>query len=106
MASSIEFVTFVCAQADGPWAVRPRKMFGDWMIYINDKPLLLVCDNVVYIKKLDCVQALLISADCGVPYAGAKEHYILDIDDALLTRAVITVFEPAVPLPRSRRKSI
>ena len=27
-------------------------MFGEYMVYVNDKPVLLVCGNTVYAKKL------------------------------------------------------
>jgi len=43
-------------------------------------------------------------ADKGFPYKGAKEHYILDIDDADLTRAVILTLEPVTPIPKPRKK--
>lgn len=29
------------------------------MVYVNDKPLLLVCDNMVYVKKLDIFTEIL-----------------------------------------------
>ena len=41
----------------------------------------------------------------GCPYEGAKEHYILDIDDTALTAQVITVLEPITPVPKKRKKA-
>ena len=52
-------------------------MFGEYMVYVNDKPVLLVCDNTVYVKKLPEIEELMSGAECGVPYDSAKEHYIL-----------------------------
>lgn len=49
MASSQEYLDYVRAQANGPWTLRARKMFGDWMVYADDRPILLVCDNTVFI---------------------------------------------------------
>jgi len=43
-------------------------------------------------------------AEKGFPYDGAKEHYILDIDDTELTRAVIDALEAITPLPKPRKK--
>jgi DNA helicase-2/ATP-dependent DNA helicase PcrA len=34
-------------------AVRYKKMFGEYMVYVNEKPILLVCDNTVFVKILD-----------------------------------------------------
>ena len=59
MATSVEFIEFVCDQIKGPWDIRYRKMFGEYMVYVNDKPILLVCDNTVYVKKLDCLAEIM-----------------------------------------------
>ena len=51
MASNIDFIEFICSQIKGIGTVRYRKMFGDYMIYLNEKPIILVCDNIAYVKK-------------------------------------------------------
>ncbi len=104
MATSQEYVDFVCEQVRGEWDVRSKKMFGEYMVYINDKPVLLVCDNTVFVKQLDCVRKLLADADTGHPYSGAKEHYILDVEDHTLAQQAIAALEAATPLPKPRKK--
>lgn len=79
-------------------------MFGEYMVYVNDKPVLLVCDNTVYVKKLPEVEELMSDAECGVPYDGAKEHYILDIENRELTAKVVEVLEQVTPVPKKRTK--
>ena len=103
MGSSVEFAEYVCEQVGGGYSVRYRKMFGDYMVYVNDKPLLLVCDDTVYVKILPQLSGLMAEAEKGVPYDGAKEHYILDIDDRELVNGVIEKIEPLTPLPRKRK---
>lgn len=103
MASKESFVTFVCDQLQGAGAVRSRKMFGDYMIYVNDKPLLLLCDDTVFVKKLPALAELLQNAPCGVPYDGSKEHYILDPEDKELLGKVVAIIEPITPLPKVRK---
>lgn len=51
MATSQEYIEFVCEQLVGVENVRYKKMFGEYMVYVNDKPVLLVCDNTVYVKS-------------------------------------------------------
>lgn len=46
MATTIGFIDFVCEQIRD-YNVHYKKMFGEYMVYINDKPILLVCDNCV-----------------------------------------------------------
>ena len=81
MATSKEYIDYVCEQVEGFGDLRYKKMFGEYMVYLNDKPVLLVCDNTVYVKKLPELAELLQDAPCGLPYEGTKEHYILDIED-------------------------
>ncbi len=45
MATSKEYIEFVCEQLDGIENVTYRKMFGEYMVYVNAKPLLIVCDK-------------------------------------------------------------
>lgn len=104
MATSQDYIEFVCEQIRGNYAVRYKKMFGEYMVYANDKPVLLVCDNTVYVKKLAEIAELMEGAQLGVPYGGAKEHYVLDIENPELTNEVITVLERITPLPKKKPK--
>lgn len=103
MATSQDYIAFVCEQIEGNWSVRYRKMFGEYMIYINEKPILLVCDDTVFVKQLGAIRDIMEHAEKGYPYQGAKEHYILDIEDRTLTQAVIEILEPITALPKPRK---
>lgn len=102
--TTVDYIEYVCEQIDAELPVRYRKMFGDYMVYVNDKPILLVCDNTVYVKRLPQLAEVMAGAERGVPYDGAKEHYILDIDDRELALRVISIIEPITPIPRKKRK--
>ena len=102
MATTAEYMEYVCGQLAGVGALRYRKMFGEYMLYVNDKPVLTVCDNTVYVKKLDCLAAYALPAGC--PYEGAKEHYILDIDDGERSREIVEKAEAVTPLPKTKKK--
>lgn len=103
MASSSEFLTFVCEQIRGVGNIRYRKMFGDYMIYLNDKPVLLVCDDTPYVKICEETTALMEDASTGYPYDGAKLHYVLDVENEELSRLVLTSLERITPLPNKRK---
>ena len=89
---------------NGVGNVRYKKMFGEYMVYVNDKPVLLVCDDTVFVKQLDIIADDMANASKGLPYEGTKEHYILDIDDADLAIKVVEKLEKVTPLPKSRKK--
>ena len=78
---------------------------GEYLAYLNDKPILLVCDNSVFVKKLPGLEQLLADAPCGVPYPGAREHYQLDIEDAAMLQKLIPLLEQLTPLPVKKSKS-
>jgi TfoX/Sxy family transcriptional regulator of competence genes len=104
MATTVDFIEFVCGQIQDTGAVRHKQMFGEHMAHVDDKPILLVCDNTVFVKILPCLDRLMADADKGYPYDGAKEHYVLDMDNAELARDVVTSLLPVTPLPKPKKK--
>jgi TfoX/Sxy family transcriptional regulator of competence genes len=104
MATSVEFIEFVCEQIRGTGNIRYKKMFGEYMVWVDEKPILLVCDDTVYVKMLPVLDELMVNADKGFPYDGAKEHYILDIDDSEAARRVALELVQVVPVRKPRVK--
>jgi len=104
MSTTADFIEYVCVQISGAGNIRHRKMFGEYMVYINDKPVLLVCDNTVFVKMLPCIENLMENSSKGFPYPGAKEHYILDIDNAMLAKDAAHILEQNTPLPKPKIK--
>ena len=80
--------------------VRYRKMMGDYVIYPNEKCIITACDNVVFIKKLPCLEGMMHDAEVGRPYEGSKEAYILDTSSQSLLRKVIPVLSDNLPFPK------
>ena len=105
MATSKEYMEYVCEQLRDIDGVTYKKMFGEYMVYVHEKPVLLVCDNTVLVKKVPELAELMRDAPEGYPYDGAKLHYLLDIEDRELTSRVIAILEPITPLPRRRKKT-
>ena len=105
MATSKEYMEYVCEQLRDIDGVTYKKMFGEYMVYVREKPVLLVCDNTVLVKEVPELAELMRDAPEGYPYDGAKLHYLLDIEDRELTSRVIAILEPITPLPRRRKKT-
>ena len=95
---------YVCEQIADVGEVQYKKMFGEYMIYVNGKPVIIVCDDVAYVKEKEEIADLMNMADTGFPYQGAKEHYVLDVDDSNLARKVVMELEKITPLPKSKTK--
>ena len=104
MACTTEFIEFVCNTLAPLGEVRSRKMMGDDVIYLNEKCVITACDNLAYVKKLPCIADLMADAECGCPYEGAKEAYILDFTDTHKALKVIEILWDNLPFPKSKKK--
>ena len=103
MATTKDYIEYVCERLHGAGGLRYRKMFGEYMVYVNDKPVLLVCDNTVFVKIVPELAALMVDAERGLPYEGAKEHALLDIENHALTRQVLEIIERVTPMPKKKK---
>ncbi|MCI8519090.1 MAG: transcriptional regulator [Clostridia bacterium] len=104
MATTNEYIEYVCEQINGIGEIRYKKMFGEFMVYVNDKPVIVVCDNICFVKKLECIQEKMQNAEIGYPYNGAKEHYILDIDNSNFSKFIVGEIEKVTPIPKPKKK--
>lgn len=103
MATDLNYIKYVVEQIDLP-DISFKKMFGEYMVYYKAVPVLLVCDDCVFVKILKETTELL-GEDCeqGFPYDGAKLHYVLDIDNSDLARqTVIAVYNCRKDKPKKQ----
>ena len=104
MATSNEFIEYVLEKVKTDGKVDCKKMFGEYMVYVDEKPILLVCDDTVFVKILPETMGILgDDAEKRYPYDGAKEHFAIDPDDEKFDLTV-SVLEKITP-PRKPRKS-
>lgn len=76
MATDLNYIKYVVEQIDLP-DISFKKMFGEYMLYYKAVPVLLVCDDCVFVKILKETSEIL-GDDCEqeFPYDGAKLHYV------------------------------
>jgi TfoX/Sxy family transcriptional regulator of competence genes len=103
MASTLEFVEYVCDQISGAGDITYKKMFGEYGVYCKAKIIGLVCDNQLFVKKTIAGETLLNSIEEGPPYPGAKPYFIIDSleDRDLLSEFIRQTYEE---LPVSKKK--
>lgn len=104
MATTNEYIEYVCEQINGIGDIRYKKMFGEFMVYVNEKPVIIVCNNNTFVKKLECIEEMMKDAKVGYPYKGAKEHYVLDIDNSDFCKKIVSKVEEVTPMPKPRKK--
>lgn len=104
MASDLEYVRFVCGQLEGTGDVRYRKMFGEYLIYVDDKPMVIVCDNRAFVKIHPALEDLMDNAGIDLPYPDAKPHYVLNVQDRALCCAIVSRLLPVTQVPKKKKR--
>ncbi len=105
MASSKDFVEYVCDQIRGAGDVSYRKMFGEYAVYCDGKVVALICDDQVFIKKTEAAAAILgKNAEEAPPYPGAKPHFLVsDLDDRRFMARLMRSVCDALPPPKAKK---
>lgn len=125
MPTSKEFIDFVLERLDfavsenlgAIFEFSTRKLFGEYCVYARKmseserKVLFLVCDEQVFVRKFavlgDLVRENEAAFELGFAYEGAKEGYILDVENAEILARVVDLVYPFLqsPKPRKRKKA-
>ena len=111
MSTRPETLDFLLDQLGELPGLRTRRMFGEYCVYVDDKPVAFVCDDQLYVKPTPAGQALLPEPVWGKFYDKAKPHLLLTADrwdDRDLLRALLMATAEALPRPKppgARRKA-
>lgn len=102
MASSKEYLQFVLEQLSALTDVSYRPMMGEYVLYCHGVVVGGIYDDRFLLKPAKIAQQLMPDAPTDIPYPGAKEMLVTDVDDAeLVCRAVEAI---AAELSVSKRK--
>ena len=105
MSTSPDTIAFVEEQLSG-LPIRVAPMFGEYGIWFDDKPLGVICDDTLFLKRSDADPALLEGTTLEPAYPGAKPSHAVPrrlLDDAeWLIRAVRATGE-ALPAPKPKK---
>jgi TfoX/Sxy family transcriptional regulator of competence genes len=108
MGSQQSTVDFILDQMGAAGAVSARKMFGEYGIYLDEKMVALVCDDVLFIKPTRGGKAHVGTPLEAPPYPGAKPCFQIAGDlcedrDWLSELVRITAHELPLPKPKNKK---
>ena len=105
MASTKDFVDYVCDQIRDAGDITSRKMFGEYAVYCDGKVVALICDDQVFVKKTKTVTELLgDNAEEGIPYDGAKSHFVItDLDNQQFMTKLVRAICDELPAPKPKK---
>jgi len=106
MSTQPETLAFLLDQL-GHWpGLRTRRMFGEYCVYVDDKPVAFVCDDQLYVKPTSAGEALMQPPVWGRFYDKAKPHLLVPPDrwdEREWLRALIEATARALPPPKPRQ---
>jgi TfoX/Sxy family transcriptional regulator of competence genes len=106
MASDLSSVEFIVDQISEAGEIRYRKMFGEYVIYCNDKVVALVCDNKLFVKPTKSGREFIGNVTEAPAYDGAKNSFLIEekIEDRLWLTELIKITEKELPFPKKKKK--
>ena len=106
MSTRPETLAFLLDQLGELPGLRTRRMFGEYCLYLDDKPTAFLCDDQLYVKITEAGGALLARPVRGRPYPGARDHFLLRPDEWEDRQALcdlLAATSRALPMPRPRQ---
>ncbi len=104
MASSKEFVQFVLEQLSALGDVSVRPMMGEYVLYCHDRVVGGIYDDRLLLKPTASALALMPDAGRDIPYEGAKEMLVADVDDAERTCRAVEAIASDLPAPKPKKR--
>ena len=105
MASSKEYMEYVLEQLRDIDEISYRPMMSEYIIYCNDRVIGGVFDDRFLVKNTPSAAKLLAGAPLELPYEGAREMRLADIDDRQLLNRLIPLIAAEVPAKKKRNKT-
>jgi DNA transformation protein len=103
MATSQSTMDFLLDILSDSKQVSARKMFGEYCLYYAGRPVGLVCDEQLYLKRTDVGKGLMKFPDEGAPFPGARPHLRIgpdDWDDRSWLNALVRATFDSLPPPK------
>ena len=108
MATTKEYLHFVLEQISEAGDVASRPMMGEYVIYCGGKVIGGIYDDRFLVKPTP--SALRILQESGreaamdIPYPGAKEMLVVDVDDRELSCRLARAIAEDLPSPKPKKK--
>jgi TfoX/Sxy family transcriptional regulator of competence genes len=85
--------------------LRARSMFGEYALYLEEKVVAFVCDDILWLKNLPEARALLPDHPLGEAYPGSKLYIRAEdaLDDPDRIVASLRAIAAALPAPAAKK---
>ena len=104
MSSSNQYLDFVLDLLGELDHVAHRKMMGEYVLYYRGKVIGGIYDDRFLLKVTPASERLLPEAPRAIPYEGAKEMLLVEVEDRDVLRDVVDAMWEELPAPKKRNK--
>ena len=104
MASSREYLDFVLEQLSGLENVTWKAMMGEYIIYWRGKIVGGIYDDRFLVKSTKSAIAMMPDAERELPYEGAKEMLLADVDNREFLEELLEAMYDELPAPKQKKK--
>lgn len=105
MATTKGYLDFIMDQLAGLEGVRYRAMFGEYILYFQDRIVGGLYDDRLLVKPTASARAMLCDAAPEEPYPGAKPMLLVDrVEDREFLRALFEAMLPELPAPKPKKR--
>lgn len=80
MATSAQTIAYLLDQLPQDGSISTKKMFGEYCLYMDGKPVAFVCDDQLFIKPTAAGRALIDPLVEAPAYPGSKMYYLIGAD--------------------------
>lgn len=104
MSSSEEYREYVLELLSGLEEVSYRKMMGEYVLYYRSKVVGGIYDDRFLLKVTPASERLLPEAPRAIPYEGAKEMLLVEVEDRDALRDIVDAMWEELPAPKKKKK--
>ena len=104
MASSREYLDFILEQLSGLENVTWKAMMGEYIIYWRGKIVGGIYDDRFLVKPTKSAIAMMPDAERELPYEGAKEMLLANVDNRAFLEELLEAMYDELPAPKQKKK--
>ena len=103
MSSSNQYLDFVLDLLGELDDVAHRKMMGEYVLYCRGKVIGGIYDDRFLLKVTPASESLLPEAQRAIPYEGAKEMLLVEVEDRDALFDVVSAMWEELPAPKKKK---
>ena len=104
MSSTDQYLEFVLDLLGELEDVAHRKMMGEYVLYYRGKVIGGIYDDRFLLKVTPASSRLLPEAPRAIPYEGAKEMLLVEVEDRDTLHDVVDAMWQELPAPKKKKK--